>query len=55
MKKLILLSGLMFLVVGCSSKENTEDPNEETIETVLQHTFTGPNEKLQNIWGQLYN
>ncbi|UOR14156.1 hypothetical protein [Halobacillus amylolyticus] len=48
--KAFLLSGIFLLIVGCSSsdtsKTTSQDENITTIETVLEHQFTGPDQKL---------
>ncbi|WP_079529260.1 hypothetical protein [Halobacillus hunanensis] len=48
--KAFLLSGIFLLIVGCSSSDTSkttpQDENITTIETVLEHQFTGPDQKL---------
>ncbi len=48
--KTFLLSGIFLLIVGCSSsdasKNKPQDENITTIETVLEHQFTGPDQEL---------
>ncbi len=39
------------MVVSCES----QDENINTIETVLEHSFTGPEQELIEIWNNIYN
>ena len=38
------------MVVSCKS----QDENINTIETVLEHSFTGPEQELIEIWNNIY-
>lgn len=51
----ILWVGFVFFIVGCSSNTETEpqDENITTIETVLEHSFTGPEKELIEIWNDI--
>jgi hypothetical protein len=53
----ILLVGLVLYVVGCSSNTETEpqDENKTTIKTVLEHSFTGPEQELIEIWNDIHS
>jgi hypothetical protein len=53
----ILLVGFVFFVVGCTSDTETEpqDENITTIETVLEHSFTGPENELIEIWNDIHS
>ncbi|MFD1851278.1 hypothetical protein [Oceanobacillus bengalensis] len=48
-----LLFGILLFVVGCSSDDelpsSSQDENLTTLETVLENTFTGPNQKLNEL------
>jgi hypothetical protein len=53
----ILMAGFVFFIVGCSSNTETEpqDENITTIETVLEHSFTGPENELIEIWNDIHS
>ncbi|MFC4024711.1 hypothetical protein ACFOUV_12985 [Oceanobacillus longus] len=53
----ILLVGLVLFVASCSPNTETEplDENIATIETVLEHSFTGPEQKLIEIWNDIHS
>ncbi|MGJ9459572.1 hypothetical protein [Oceanobacillus sp. CF4.6] len=52
----ILLVGLVLFIAGCSPNTETEplDENIATIETIMEHSFTGPEQELIEIWNNIH-